>query len=231
MLRNINLEVTAGETIAIVGPSGSGKTTFVNMLMRFYDPNKGAIFIDGINIREVTLKSLREQMAIVPQDTILFSGTILDNIKYGSPNASEAEVIDAARNANAHNFIVDLPEGYDTQAGERGVMLSGGQRQRIAIARALLRNPKILLLDEATSSLDSESEKLIQDAMKTLVKDRTTFIIAHRLSTVQNASRILVLKDGMLVEEGTHKQLLDKNGTYKRLYNMQFLYGQRQQQS
>jgi len=201
------------------------------MLMRFYDPNKGAIFIDGINIREVTLKSLREQMAIVPQDTILFSGTILDNIKYGSPNASEAEVIDAARNANAHNFIVDLPEGYDTQAGERGVMLSGGQRQRIAIARALLRNPKILLLDEATSSLDSESEKLIQDAMKTLVKDRTTFIIAHRLSTVQNASRILVLKDGMLVEEGTHKQLLDKNGTYKRLYNMQFLYGQRQQQS
>ncbi len=222
VLEDIIVEAHPGETIAIVGPSGAGKSSFVNLLLRFYDPNKGNIFIDGYNIKDVTVSSLRKQMAIVPQDTILFSGTIKDNIKYGKPDASEEEIISAAVTANAHDFILELPEGYNTQVGERGTLLSGGQRQRIAIARALLRNPKILILDEATSSLDTESERLIQDAMNKLITGRTTFVIAHRLSTVQNASKILFLKEGRIVEEGTHKELIENNSFYNKLYEMQF---------
>ncbi len=222
VLKRISLCVKLGETIAIVGPSGSGKSTLANLIPRFYDPKKGSIKIDGIDIRNVTLKSLRDQMAIVPQDTMLFSGTIKDNISYGKPGASTEEIIHAAKSANAHDFIMALPDKYDTEAGERGVLLSGGQRQRIAISRALLRDPKILILDEATSSLDTESERLIQDAMQKLISGRTSFVIAHRLSTVQNATRILVLKDGEIIEEGSHNKLFEMNGLYRRLYDLQF---------
>lgn len=222
VLSGIDLSADPGEIIAIVGPSGAGKTTFVNLIPRFYDPNQGSIYIDGRNIKDFTLDSLRKQIGIVPQDTILFSGTIKDNIKYGKMDARDEEIITAATLANAHDFIMTLPKSYDTEVGERGALLSGGQRQRIAIARAILRNPAILILDEATSSLDTESERLIQNALQNLIKGRTTFIIAHRLSTVQNADRIIVLKNGSIIEEGSHQQLIEKDGFYKKLFDMQF---------
>jgi len=221
-LNNINVKVNAGEIIALVGPSGAGKTTFVNMIPRFYDPTQGALFIDGIDLRDCDLYSLRRHIGIVPQETVLFSDTIGGNIAYGKLDATEAEIIAAAKMANAHDFILSMPQGYNTYVGERGTRLSGGQRQRIAIARALLRDPRILILDEATSSLDTESERLVQDALEKLMKGRTTFVIAHRLSTVQIADRILVFKDARIIEEGTHRELLDKGGLYKRLYEMQF---------
>jgi len=221
-LKNINVKVKPGEIIALVGSSGSGKTTFVNLLPRFYDPAYGSILVDNVELKKCGLYSLRKQMGIVPQETFLFSGTIKDNILYGKVDASDEEVINAAKQANAHDFIMDIKDNYNTIVGEKGVRLSGGQRQRVAIARALLRNPKILILDEATSSLDSESERLVQDALEKLMNGRTTFVIAHRLSTIQIADRILVLDNGKISEEGTHSSLIDKNGIYKKLYNLQF---------
>jgi subfamily B ATP-binding cassette protein MsbA len=221
-LKDINVKVKPGEIIALVGPSGAGKTTFANLIPRFYDPTKGKVLIDGINLEDCELYSLRRRMGIVPQETMLFSGTIRHNILCGDFDATEERVVTAAKMANAHDFITEFPEGYNTYVGERGIRLSGGQRQRIAIARALLRDPRILILDEATSSLDTESERLVQDALEKLMKGRTTFVIAHRLSTVQIADRILVFKDARIIEEGTHRELLDKGGLYKRLYEMQF---------
>ncbi len=222
ILSNINLEVKPGEILALVGPSGSGKTTLVNLVPRFYDVSAGAISIDGYDIRDVQLRSLRSQIGIVPQETLLFSGTIGDNIRYGNLTASDEEVIAAANAANAHEFISRFEEGYATIVGERGVKLSGGQRQRVAIARALLKNPRILILDEATSAMDSESEGLVQEALERLMQNRTTFVIAHRLSTIKNASRIAVIDGGRMVELGTHAELLTRGGMYARLYNLQF---------
>jgi ATP-binding cassette, subfamily B, bacterial MsbA len=222
VLSNINLEVAAGEIIAVVGPSGAGKSTLFNLIPRFYDPEQGAIYIDGHDLRTVTQHSLREQIGIVPQETILFSGPIRENILYGKLDASEAEVIAAAKAANAHDFIMSLPDKYDTTVGERGVKLSGGQRQRVAIARAILKDPRILLLDEATSALDSESEELVQEALERLMQNRTTLIIAHRLSTIKIANRIAVLDQGRLAELGNHAELMALNGVYAKLYTMQF---------
>lgn len=222
-LRNINLHVYPGEKIALVGPSGSGKSTLINLIPRFYELQEGAILIDGRDIREMNLTSLRNQIAIVPQDVILFSGTIYDNIRYGRLDATEEEIVEAAKSANAHEFILALEKGYATEVGERGVQLSGGQRQRIAIARAMLRNPKILLLDEATSALDTETEMMVQEAINRLMKGRTSFIIAHRLSTVADCDRIVVLDGGEIVEIGTHDELLrNDSGIYKRLHSLQF---------
>lgn len=222
VIQGISLEVQPGEVLALVGPSGAGKSTVFNLIPRFYDPNQGRVCIDGRDLRHVTQKSLREQIGIVPQETMLFGGTIRENILYGKLDASEEELTDAAKAANAHEFITAFPDGYDTMVGERGVKLSGGQRQRIAIARALLKNPRILLLDEATSSLDSESEGLVQEALERLMQGRTTVIIAHRLSTVQIADRVAVLDQGKLVELGTHGELLAKDGLYARLHSLQF---------
>jgi subfamily B ATP-binding cassette protein MsbA len=222
VLKAINLRIQPGEVIALVGPSGAGKTTLVNLVPRFYDPTGGAISVDGINLREVELKTYRLQMGIVPQETVLFTGTIQENIAYGRIDASSAEIEAAAKAANAHNFISELPDGYRTLVGERGVTLSGGQRQRVAIARAILRDPKILILDEATSALDTASEGLVQEALYRLMKNRTTFVIAHRLSTVRNADRILVLQEGRIVESGTHEELLRLGGLYQSLYQKQF---------
>ncbi len=222
VLRDINLDIRPGEIVALVGPSGAGKSTLVNLIPRFYDPTEGSIAIDGYDLRDVKLASLRSQIGIVPQETLLFSGTIKDNLRYGKLDATEAELYEAARAANADAFIRALPRGYDTLVGERGVKLSGGQRQRIAIARALLKNPSILILDEATSALDSESEGLVQEALERLMRDRTTFIIAHRLSTVQVAHRIVALEDGRIAEQGSHDELLPRGGLYHRLYTLQF---------
>lgn len=221
VLKHISLKVNAGESIALVGPSGAGKTTLVNLLTRFYNVTSGEIMIDGYPLSRITLKSLRQQVGLVPQETLIFGGTVRENIAYGRFNATEEEVIHAARNANAHEFIIQLPKGYDTPIGEHGMQLSGGQRQRLAIARAILKDPRILILDEATSSLDTESEKLIQEALANLMRGRTTFIIAHRLSTVMNADRILVLNNGEIVESGTHSYLFAQNGLYRKLCNAQ----------
>ncbi len=222
VLRDINLEIASGEIIALVGPSGAGKSTIFNLIPRFYDPDAGSIHIDGRDIRNLTQRSLRQRIGIVPQETLLFGGTIRENILYGKLDASEEELTAAARSANAHDFIVALPRGYGAFVGERGVKLSGGQRQRVAIARALLKDPAILLLDEATSSLDNESEQLVQDALGKLMQNRTTLIIAHRLSTIRIASRIVVLDQGRVIELGTHEQLMAKQGLYAKLYEMQF---------
>ncbi|MEA5505863.1 ABC transporter ATP-binding protein [Halotia wernerae UHCC 0503] len=222
VLKDISLLVMPGEAIALVGASGAGKTTFVNLLPRFYDPKAGEIFIDGIAIRDVTLESLRRQIGLVPQETIMFSGTIAQNIAFGKDIFEMSAVAEAAKIANAHQFISQLPEGYHTWVGERGVNLSGGQRQRIAIARAVLLNPQILILDEATSALDSESEALVQEALERLMQNRTVFIIAHRLSTVRRCDRILVLEQGQIVESGTHEELLALEHRYARFYAQQF---------
>jgi subfamily B ATP-binding cassette protein MsbA len=222
ILSDISLEILPGEVLALVGPSGAGKTTLVNLIARFYDPTQGAVLVDGHDLRSVQLQSLRKQIGIVPQETLLFGGSVRENILYGRLEAEEAEMITAAQAANAHEFILQLPEGYDTPVGERGVKLSGGQRQRIAIARAILKDPRILLLDEATSSLDSESEGLVQQALERLMKNRTSIVIAHRLSTIQNADRIAVMEDGRLVELGAHAELMELDGLYARLYRLQF---------
>ena len=222
-LYDINLSVSPGELIAFVGPSGAGKTTVINLIARFYDPTGGYIAIDGINIRNVKLESLHKQIGIVLQETFLFSSSIKENIKYGKPDATDEEMIEAAKAANAHDFIVQLPRGYKTPVGERGVNLSVGQKQRVAIARAILKNPPILILDEATSSLDSETERLIQEALDRLMQNRTTFVIAHRLSTVGLADKIVVMDKGRVVEVGKHEELIAKAGLYSKLYHTQLL--------
>jgi len=222
VLQNINLKVRSGQKVALVGPSGVGKTTLVSLIPRFYDPTAGRVTIDGQDIRMVKLTSLRKQIGIVPQETILFSGSIRNNIVYGKMEATDKEIVEATRKANAHNFISSLPNGYDTQVGERGVRLSGGERQRIAIARAILKDPRILILDEATSAVDAEAETLIQEALEKLMKNRTTIIIAHRLSTILGADKIVVLKRGKVEEVGSHEELIAKNGLYAGLYENQF---------
>jgi len=222
VLENINLEVKPGERLALVGPSGVGKTSLVSLIPRFYDVNSGFITIDGYDIRKVKLASLRRQVSIVSQETILFNGSIRSNIAYGKKEASDEEIITAAKQANAHSFIIQQRNGYETQVGERGVKLSGGEKQRIAIARAILRDPRILILDEATSALDTESEILVQQALERLMRGRTTFVIAHRLSTIQGADRIVVLNERKIEEIGSHKELLAKDGLYARLYRKQF---------
>ena len=222
ILKNINFTVKKGETMAFVGNSGGGKSTLVNLIPRFFDVSNGAIKIDGVNIKDYDVKSLRKNIGIVPQETFLFSGTILQNIKYGKRDATFEEIKEAAKKANAHEFIKKLEDGYNTEIGERGVKLSGGQKQRIAIARAILENPQILILDEATSALDNESEKLVQDALEKLMENKTTFVIAHRLTTIENSDKIVVLQQGEIKETGTHAELLEKNGLYKSLYNKNF---------
>lgn len=223
VLKNINLKVRRGETIALVGMSGGGKSTIISLIPRFYDVTSGRILIDGKDIRDMKVRSLRDKIGMVLQDNILFSESIAFNIRMGNPEATDEEVIAAAKAANAHEFITSLSNGYDTQVGERGVKLSGGQKQRIAIARVFLKNPPILILDEATSALDLESESLIQDALEKLASDRTTFIVAHRLSTITHADRIILIENGEIVEEGTHRELMDKKGAYYDLYQVQEL--------
>jgi subfamily B ATP-binding cassette protein MsbA len=222
VLKNMNLKVNIGEAIALVGMSGAGKTTIVNLIPRFYDISDGAILIDGTDIRDVTIESLRSQIAIVSQQTILFNDTIRNNIAYGDIDRSEEDLFRASKAANAYGFIMAMPQGFDTVIGEQGVKISGGQRQRVSIARAILKNAPILILDEATSSIDTESEIEVQKALENLMKDRTTFIIAHRLSTVRNADRILVIEDGEIVEQGPHEELFKKNGEYTRICELQF---------
>ena len=223
VLKGISLDVPYGSVLAIVGPSGTGKTTLLDLIPRFYDPKEGRVLIDGTDIKDVTLKSLRQLVGIVTQETILFNDTIKANISYGKPGASDEEIKGAALQANAHDFISNLPSGYETVIGDRGMRISGGERQRIAIARALLKNPPILILDEATSQLDSESERVVQDALDRLIRGRTVFVIAHRLSTVRNATKIVVLDKGVIAESGHHDELLKSDGLYKRLYLMQEL--------
>ena len=222
VLKNINLVAKKGETVALVGNSGGGKSTLVNLIPRFFDVTGGKITIDGIDVKNYKIKSLRKKIGIVPQETFLFGGTILENIRYANQNASVEEVVEAAKMANAHEFIEKLEQGYETEIGERGIKLSGGQKQRISIARAILENPQILILDEATSALDNESEQLVQDALEKLMKGKTTFVIAHRLSTIINSDKIIVIQQGEIRETGTHEELLDKDGIYKSLYNKSF---------
>lgn len=221
-LEHISFKAEPGQMIAFVGPSGAGKSTIANLIPRFYDVNGGAIRIDGQDVRDVTMSSLREQIGIVPQETMLFSTTVRENIRYGRLDATDEELVQAAKDANAHEFIMQLPEGYDTKIGERGLNLSGGQRQRIAIARAILKNPQLLILDEATSALDTESEKIVQAALDRLMVGRTSFVIAHRLSTIFNADQIYVIEKGHIREHGTHEELLALGGLYSSLYNIQF---------
>ena len=220
VLTDISFDAKPGELVAIVGPTGAGKTTVMNLLHRFYDPTEGRVTVDGVDLRRVSLDSWYRQIALVPQETILFGGTILDNIRYGNRNATEGAVQEASRAAHAHEFIMNFPDRYDTLVGEKGINLSGGQRQRIAIARAVLKEPRLLLLDEATSSLDTESERLVQEALERLMKGRTTFVIAHRLTTIQGADRILVLDKGRVVETGTHNDLIARQGLYQYLYSL-----------
>ncbi|MFQ7247656.1 MAG: ABC transporter ATP-binding protein [Ruminococcus sp.] len=222
VLSHVNLKVKPGEYVALVGSSGAGKTTLCSMIPRFYDVTSGSIRLDGKDIRDIKLKELRRQIGIVQQDVYLFAGNVMDNIRYGKPDASDEEVIRAAMAANAHEFIMGLPQGYETDIGQRGVKLSGGQKQRLSIARVFLKNPPVLIFDEATSALDNESEKIVQQSLEKLAKDRTTFVIAHRLSTIRNAQRILVLTENGIAEEGTHESLLEKGGIYAGLYQMQF---------
>lgn len=208
--------------MALVGSSGAGKTTLCSLIPRFYDVTDGRVLIDGQDIRDVKLKSLRDQIGIVQQDVYLFAGTIMENIRYGKPDATEEEVIAAAKNANAHAFIMSFPEGYETDIGQRGIKLSGGQKQRLSIARVFLKNPPILIFDEATSALDNESEKVVQESLEKLAKNRTTFVIAHRLTTIQNAEKILVLTEEGIAESGTHQELLAQGGIYEKLYHMHY---------
>jgi len=222
VLSNINLAIMPGETMALVGPSGGGKTTLCQLIPRFYEVNDGEILIDDINIKDIKIKSLRENIGLVQQDIFLFTGTIKENILYGKPNSEDAEVIEAAKNANIHDFIMSLPEGYDSYIGEKGIKLSGGQKQRISLARAFLKNPAILILDEATSALDSEAEIIIQQALEKLTVGRTVLVIAHRLSTIKNANEIVVLTDQGIKEKGSHDELIAKDGLYAKLYNAQF---------
>ncbi|MEO0327393.1 MAG: ATP-binding cassette domain-containing protein, partial [Pseudomonadota bacterium] len=222
VLKEFSLAVKSGETVAIVGQSGAGKSTLLTLLLRFYDPDKGAIKLDGYNIRDLDPEAFRKHIAYVPQETTIFATSASDNISYGSPRASQSDVIEAAKAANAHEFIEALPAGYDTQLGERGVTLSGGQRQRMAIARAILKDAPILLLDEATSALDGQSEKLVQDALEKLMQNRTTLIVAHRLATILKADRIIVMDQGTIAEEGTHKSLQKRSGIYAELAKLQF---------
>jgi subfamily B ATP-binding cassette protein MsbA len=226
ILRDINLEVQAGEVVAVVGSSGAGKSTLVHLIPRFFDVTGGRLLIDGRDVRDTTLASLRSQIGVVTQETVLFNDTLRNNIAYGQPSISQKQVEAAAHAALAHDFIMELPAGYDTMIGERGVRLSGGERQRIAIARALLKNAPILILDEATSALDSESEALVQSALQNLMTGRTVFVIAHRLSTVRRADRIVVLENGTIADIGAHEELMQKLGTYRRLYDLQFMEGE-----
>ena len=222
ILHDLSFEAEPGQAVGLVGPSGAGKSTIASLLPRFYDCDAGTIRIDGTDIKHVTLDSLRNQVGIVPQETILFNGSVYDNILYGRLDATKEEIEEAAKAANAHDFIMELPDGYNTMLGDRGVNISGGQRQRIAIARAILKDPRILILDEATSALDTESERVVQEALNRLMVGRTSIIIAHRLSTIKNADRILVLDKGKLVEDGTHEELMEKNGLYAHLYQIQY---------
>lgn len=220
VLANVSLNVKAGEYVALVGTSGAGKTTLCSLIPRFYEVSEGAVKVDGIDVRNIKLKNLRQNIGVVQQDVYLFAGTVGDNIRYGKPNATEEEIINAAKNANAHEFIMELPDGYNTNIGQRGVKLSGGQKQRLSIARVFLKNPPILIFDEATSALDNESEKVVQESLEKLAKNRTTFVIAHRLSTIRNARKILVLTEEGIAEQGTHEELMNLNGVYKSLYSI-----------
>ncbi len=220
VLSHVSLDVQAGEYVALVGSSGAGKTTLCSLIPRFYEVTFGAIYVDDVDVREYSLKSLRQNIGVVQQDVYLFAGTVLENIRYGRPDATREEIMEAAKNANAHDFIMNLPEGYDTNIGQRGVKLSGGQKQRLSIARVFLKNPPILIFDEATSALDNESEKVVQESLEKLAKNRTTFVIAHRLSTIRNARRILVLTEEGIEEQGTHEELMGKKGVYYGLYTL-----------